>query len=91
LASGCLIIGSATPPVLEVLRDGENGFAVDFFSHRALANRIETALEDAQRHKPLRQAAREAALQHFDLKRVILPRWMSLFDDLAHGRRPAPA
>ena len=31
MASGCLIVGSATPPVLEVLRDGENGFAVDFF------------------------------------------------------------
>jgi glycosyltransferase involved in cell wall biosynthesis len=29
MASGCLIVASATPPVLEVLRDGENGFAVD--------------------------------------------------------------
>jgi glycosyltransferase involved in cell wall biosynthesis len=90
LASGCLIVGSATPPVLEVLRDGENGMAVDFFSHRALANRIEAALKDAERLKPLRQAARASALQHFDLTRVTLPRWKALFEDLMHGRRPAP-
>jgi glycosyltransferase involved in cell wall biosynthesis len=89
LASGCLVVGSSTPPVLEVLRDGENGMTVDFFSHRALANHIEAALEDAGRLQPLRHAARASALQHFDLKRVIVPRWQRLFDDLIHGRRPA--
>ena len=49
MASGCLVVASATAPVLEVLRDGENGFAVDFFAHRALANRIEAALEQPRR------------------------------------------
>jgi len=88
LASGCLVIGSATPPVLEVLRDGENGVSVEFFSPRALANRIEAALEDPKGHQPLRDAARRTALEHFDLTRVLLPRWNALFDDLIHRRRP---
>lgn len=89
MASGCLIVGSATPPVLEVLRDGENGLAVDFFSPRMLANRIEAALEHPARMKPLREAARATAVEKFDLHRVLLPRWLALFDDLIHHRRPA--
>jgi glycosyltransferase involved in cell wall biosynthesis len=88
LASGCLVIGSATPPVLEVLRDGENGIAVDFFSPRALANRIEAALGDPGRMQAIRDAARATAVDQFDLKRILLPRWHALFDDLINHRRP---
>jgi len=89
LASGCLVVASATPPVLEVLEDGVNGIAVDFFSTRALANRIESALEEPQRYKELREAARATAVSEFDLNTVLLPRWNTLFDDLIHHRRPA--
>ena len=89
MSCGCLVIGSTTPPVLEVLRDGENGIAVDFFSPRALANRIEEALEDPKRFQPLRDAARKIAVEQFDLTNVLLPRWNALFDDLINHRRPA--
>ncbi len=89
MASGCLLVGSATPPVLEVLRDGENGFAVDFFSPRTLANRIEEALEDPAGVQRLRAAARATAVARFDLKSVLLPRWLGLLDDLIHHRRPS--
>jgi glycosyltransferase involved in cell wall biosynthesis len=89
LASGCLVVGSATPPVLEVLRDGENGIAVDFFSPRAIANRIEAALGEPARMQPMRDAARATAVERFDLKRILLPRWHALFDDLINHRRPA--
>ena len=91
MACGCLIIGSATPPVLEVLRDGKNGMTVDFFSHRKLANRIEAALEQRHELEALRQGARATAVEQFDLSRLLLPRWIELFDDLMHGRRPAGA
>jgi glycosyltransferase involved in cell wall biosynthesis len=91
MACGCLIVGSATAPVLEVLRDGENGMTVDFFSHKQLANRIQAALEQRRELDALRQGARATAVEQFDLNRVLLPRWIALFDDLVNGRRPAAA
>ena len=89
MACGCLILGSSTPPVLEVLRDGVNGLTVDFFSHRQLANRIEGALEQRRELENLRQGARATAVEQFDLNSLLLPRWTALFDDLIQGRRPA--
>jgi glycosyltransferase involved in cell wall biosynthesis len=92
MACGCLVVGSATPPVLDLLRDGENGLAVDFFAYKRLASRIEEALERGDELRELRRAARATAVGGFDLKRVLLPRWMTLFDDLIDARRPrAPA
>ena len=91
MACGCLIVGSATPPVLEVLRDGENGLTVDFFDYKGLAERIEAALESPNKMQGLREAARDTALDRFDLHRVLLPRWMALFSDLVRGRLPTAA
>lgn len=89
MACGCLIIGSATPPVLEVLRDGSNGLAVDFFDYKALASRIEAALDQPEKMRALRTTARATAVNQYDLNRLQLPRWNALFDDLMAGRRPA--
>lgn len=89
LAAGCLVIGSATPPVEEVLRHGENGLLVDFFSTREIADRIDEVLEHPDRMQRVRDAARETAVTRFDLSRRQLPRWERLIDDLLEGRRPA--
>jgi glycosyltransferase involved in cell wall biosynthesis len=91
MACGCLIIGSDTPPVVEVLRDGSNGLTVDFFAYKQLAKRIETALDQSGPMQALRKAARATAVKRFDLKRLLLPRWSALFDDLVSGRRPDDA
>jgi glycosyltransferase involved in cell wall biosynthesis len=90
MACGCLIVGSSTPPVLEVLRDGDNGLTVDFFDVRELAGRIEAALAAPAKMQALRTAARLTAVTQFDLNSVLLPGWNSLFADLIAGRRPAP-
>ena len=88
MASGCLIVASSTPPVLEVLEDGHNGLTVDFFSHKKLAGLIEAALERPDHMLDLRKAARQTAVAQFDLHRVVLPQWHALFDDLVRERRP---
>jgi glycosyltransferase involved in cell wall biosynthesis len=89
MACGCVIVGSDTPPVLEVLRDGVNGFTVDFFAVKKLANRIESALEDRRELAHIRRAARATAVERFDLNGLLLPRWVELFDTLVRGHSPA--
>ncbi len=91
MACGCLIVGSSTPPVLEILRDGVNGLTVDFFAPRSIASRIESVLAQPDQMRALRSAARKAAVKYFDLNKVLLPRWNALFDDLINGHRPAIA
>jgi glycosyltransferase involved in cell wall biosynthesis len=88
MAAGCAIVGSDTPPVMEVLSDGENGLAVDFFSPEGIADRVDQILNDPDRRGDLRRAARETAVRHFDLNTKLLPRWTSLLDDMINGRRP---
>jgi glycosyltransferase involved in cell wall biosynthesis len=88
LAAGCLVVGSATGPVLDVLRDGQNGLTVDFFSPRALADRVCEVFERRDRMQDLRDAARKTAVKRFDLAKRQLPRWTKLIDDVANGRRP---
>jgi glycosyltransferase involved in cell wall biosynthesis len=88
MASGCAIIGSDTPPVMEVLQDGVNGLAVDFFSPLAVADRVDEILDHPTRMAHLRRAARATAIRDYDLHSKALPRWMRLTNDLIAGRKP---
>lgn len=88
MACGCLIVGSDTPPVLEVLEDGVNGLTTDFFLPLQLVERVDEALNDPARGRQLRAAARRTAVEQFDLTRRTLPAWEKLIDDLVNNRRP---
>ena len=84
MALGCCIVGSATPPVEEVIRDRENGLLVDFFSPRAIAEAVVSVLADPGAVAPLREAARQSALA-YDLRRVCLPAHLRLIAEVAAG------
>lgn len=71
LSTGCLILGSSTSPVQEVIRDGENGLLVDFFSPEAIADRVDQVLEADDRMATIRANARETILQQYDLARLL--------------------
>jgi len=88
MSAGCAIVGSATPPVLEVLEHGHNGLAVDFFSPIQIADSVDQVLDHPTRMAHLRAAARQTAVGRFDLKTRAIPKWMRLTDDLIAGRRP---
>jgi glycosyltransferase involved in cell wall biosynthesis len=91
MANECLIIGSATPPVQEVIRHGENGLLVDFHAPDAIAETVVRALADPAAHWPLRRAARQTVAARYDLRRVCLPQLLGLIDAVAAQGRPQGA
>src|SRR4029450_6137762 len=85
MACGCIVVASATPPVEEVVRHGENGLLVDFFHRQALAERVVEVLAAPERFMHLRKAARRTIVENYDLTSVCLPRQMALISDLVGG------
>ncbi len=88
LAAGCLVIGSNTAPVLEILHHNVNGLIVDFFSANEIAAAIHKGLSQSTAMAKHRTAARQTAVSKFDLKRCILPRWTTMFRDLIAHKIP---
>lgn len=82
MAAGCVVVGSRTAPVEEVIADRRNGRLVDFFDPNGIAETVAGVLDGEAAHAPLRQAARATAVEHFDLHNVTLPRHMALIRDL---------
>lgn len=87
MAAGCVVVGSATPPVQEVIEDGRNGFLVDFFSPAAIADRVVAVLEQGAALREVRQAARWTAISRYSLARC-LPRQIALLEAVAAGKVP---
>ena len=91
MAAGCLVVGSSTPPVLEVLQDRRNGLLVDFFSPREIAERVDEVLSHPTRMQGLRDAARDTIVRRYDMSRVCVPRMLAIIDDLVSNRHPRSA
>ena len=85
MSAGCLLVGSATAPVEEVIAHGQNGLLVDFFDGDALAATVIDALASPSKVAHLRAAARATAVQRYDLASVCLPQQLQLLERLAAG------
>jgi len=83
LAAGCLVVGSRTPPVQEAIEHGRNGLLVDFFDTRVLAQTVIDCLARPGDYTSLRTAARQSALERYDLAGVCLPQQVRLIERLA--------
>ncbi|MBT9314453.1 glycosyltransferase family 4 protein [Leptothoe spongobia] len=78
MSCGCLVVASKTPPVEEVIRHGENGLLVDFFSPDEICNCVNQVLEHPTRMQHMRAKARQTVIDKYDLKRVCLPKHLEL-------------
>jgi glycosyltransferase involved in cell wall biosynthesis len=85
MACECVVIGSKTPPVGEVIEHGKNGLLVDFFDPQALCGAIELACEDRERLGAIRSAARATVSRGYDLRSVCLPRQAFMLDASSGG------
>jgi glycosyltransferase involved in cell wall biosynthesis len=82
LAAGCLVVGSRTAPVEEVMTDHENGWLVDFFDAEALAARVVEGLSAQAETVELRRNARLTVQSRYDLRTICLPAQMKLLQNL---------
>jgi glycosyltransferase involved in cell wall biosynthesis len=71
MATGCLVIGSNTEPVREVIADGKNGLLVDFFSPTEIADSVDEVLDHPDQFTYLREQARQTILQQYDLAQLL--------------------
>lgn len=78
MAAGCLVIGSATPPVQEVLQHEENGLLCDFFDVGNWVRVISDTLARRAELVPLREAARQTIVDRYDLQTVCLPQQLEV-------------
>ncbi|MGZ3217325.1 glycosyltransferase [Paracoccus sp. T5] len=74
MAAGAYVVGSDTEPVRELIREGETGRLVPFFDVPALSRALIRGLEGDPDAARIRQAARAAITQDYDLLSRCLPR-----------------
>lgn len=80
----CSVVGSATTPVEDVIKHGENGLLVDFFDHEQLAQSIAELLRNRSLAKQLGKAARETILKDYELNNCV-QRQLALIELVASG------
>ena len=81
MSTGCLIVGSKTQPVEEVIKDGKNGLLVDFFDKKVLIEKINYALDNKETLQDIRKNARKTIVEKYDLKKL-LPRQIEVMKKL---------
>jgi glycosyltransferase involved in cell wall biosynthesis len=85
MSAQCLVIGSRTPSVEEVIRHGENGLLVDLFDAHELAETIVNALAEPEAFARARVNARRTLMERYDLNAICLPKQVSLLSELKEG------
>ncbi|MBK5550089.1 glycosyltransferase [Pseudomonas sp. TH03] len=78
MASGCVVIGSDTAPVKEVVIDGVNGLLVDFFDSKEIARKVCGVLKSGGDFGLIRDSARSTAIR-FDIKHGVKA-YFDIFD-----------
>ncbi|ABE50007.1 glycosyltransferase family 4 protein [Methylobacillus flagellatus] len=81
MSAGCLVIGSRTAPVEEVIEDGKNGLLVDFFSGNELTNAIDRVFASSDQLQAIRETARATIIERYPLSQGISA-YRQLFGEL---------
>jgi glycosyltransferase involved in cell wall biosynthesis len=89
MSCGAVVLGSATAPVQEMIRDGENGLLADFFDHEQIAQRAVQVLRDPGAYRPLGRAAERRMELMYSVEAVI-PQMLRMYESVAN-RAQVPA
>jgi len=84
MSLGAPLVGSRTPPVEEIIKEGINGRLVDFFSPEEIA-RVSLEVANSENSK-MRAKARQTIVDHYDLNATCLPQQIALIENLATAK-----
>ncbi len=73
MASGCVVLGSDTPPVRELIRPGENGLVEPLFDVDRLTETALKVIDDPAEFAPLASAAVRTIEESYSLEVCIPP------------------
>jgi glycosyltransferase involved in cell wall biosynthesis len=71
LSVGCVVIASDTAPVREIINPEENGILVPFFDVSQLADRVIEVLAHPGRFRAVRENARRAVEEKYDMRNCV--------------------
>ena len=86
MSAGCIVLGSSTPPVKEIIQDGVNGFLADFHSPQEFAEKAYEILDNQEKLQHIRYAARETVIKNYALQNL-LPKQVQIITDLAKTKQ----
>jgi glycosyltransferase involved in cell wall biosynthesis len=82
MACGAAVVGSANPPVTELIHEGKTGRLVPFHDHEQLSTVLLDLLGDAQARTQLGQAGRRSVAQRYNLTDSV-----TAYEQLIHSLR----
>jgi glycosyltransferase involved in cell wall biosynthesis len=85
MSAGCVVVGSRTAPVEEVIRDGENGLLVDMFAPNDISSRLMEVLGNREAYVAISHNARRTIVENYDLKTICLPAQLRLLNMAIRG------
>lgn len=74
------ILASATQPVKEVIKNGENGVLFDFFSKKEIVDKANEMLSNSNLRSLLGKQARKTIIDNYDLNSICLPQHIELIE-----------
>jgi len=90
LACGATVLASATPPVQELIRHGENGLLAGFFDVDKFAEEALRVLAEPEAFRHLGQAGLALVREKYSLD-VCLPQMLRMYERVVNSPHPAAA
>jgi len=82
MSCGAVVLGSDTPPVREMIRDGENGLLANLFDVEEIAGKALGVLRDPAAFRPLGRAAERMIAEQYSVE-AVLPGMLRMYEEVA--------
>lgn len=82
MSCGCLVVASDTPPVREVIQQGNTGFLTPFWDSKTLGKKVASLLENTFQYDAIRQKAREAIVERYDVRKTFAQQFLLIQEEI---------